>query len=449
MNLRHIAQLTLLAAVAASFGAQAGVGADEAAKLKTTLTPLGGDKAASKDGGIPAWTGGYTQAIPGDKPGGRRGDPFKSEKPLYTVTAANMAQYADKLTDGVKAMLAKYPNTYKLDVYPTHRTAVAPQWVYDNTFKNATRARLDGNIPVDAYGGIPFPLPKNGLEAIWNHKLAWRGASWEADFNQYQITSDGKTVLTTSGNIKQTMPYYYEDGSPEKFAGYFWTVNLVNDGPPIRAGEMIVGRENMDSAKSSAYVYLTGQRRVRKLPNACCDTPTPASAGLMSFDELSVFSGKTDLFDWKLVGKKEMLVPYNENRFLQARDADIIKGQHLNPEHVRWELHRVWVVEADLKPGQRHQAPKGKYYLDEDTWQAMLGDRWDANGQLWKTFWGFNYVMPDFPGAVQQTFGFYDLLSGQAYVSNVLNDKSYHHKATPRWPDNIFTGEGLAAQGVR
>jgi hypothetical protein len=449
MKLRHIAHLTLIAAAAAAFTAQAGVSADEAARLKTTLTPLGGEKAGNAAGTIPAWTGGYATPIPGDKPGGKRGDPFKGEKPLYSVTAANMAQHADKLSEGVKAMLRKYPNSYRLDVYPTHRTAVAPNWVYENTFKNATRARLEGDNLVGAYGGIPFPIPKNGIEAMWNHKLVWRGSSWEVDMNQYQVTADGKVVLTTSGKIRQGMPYYFEDGSPEKFAGYYWTINLANDGPPIRAGEMIVGREHVDPGKSSAYVYLAGQRRVRKLPNACCDTPTPASAGLMSFDEISVWTGKTDLFDWKLAGKKEILVPYHQNRLLQVKDADIVKGQHLNPDHVRWELHRVWVVEAALKAGQRHQAPKGVYYLDEDTWQAMLGDRWDANGQLWKTTWNFNYLMPDFPGTVQQTFGFYDLLSGQAYISNVLNDKSFHHRPTARWPDTMFTGEGLAAQGIR
>jgi hypothetical protein len=421
---------------------------EEAARLKTDLTPLGAERAGNKDGSIPAWTGGFTGSIPGDKPGGRRGDPFKDEKPLYTVTAQNMAQYEDKLSDGTKALLRKYPQTYKVNVYKTHRTATAPQWVYDNTLKNATRAKLDGQNLRGAYGGIPFPIAKSGVEAIWNHKLAWRGAAWEALLNQYQITADGKVVLTTDGHIRQRMPYYLPDGSPETFDGNFWEVNLLNVGPPIRAGEMIVGRLHVDNY-SNSYVYLTGQRRVRKLPNACCDTPTPATSGLMSFDELGVFSGKTDLFDWKVVGKKELLIPYNQNRFLQAKDASIITGQHLNPEHVRWELHRVWVVEATLKQGQRHQAPRSVYYLDEDTWQGVLGDRWDAKNQLWKTLWGFNYVMPDFPGTVQQTFGFYDLLSGQAYVANVLNDKSYHHRPAKPWPTETFTGDGLAAQGVR
>ncbi|MBK7279213.1 MAG: DUF1329 domain-containing protein [Betaproteobacteria bacterium] len=445
----HRTAAALLAALLGMAAAHAAVTPEEAARLKTELTPFGAEKAGNKDGSIPAWTGGYSTPIPGDKPGGRRGDPFKDDKPLYSVTAKNVDQHAGKLSDGVKALLKKYPDSFRLDVYPTRRTAVAPQWVYDNTAKNALRAKLDGHKLVGAYGGTPFPIPKSGLEAIWNHKLSWRGSAWEADFNQYQITANGQVVLTTDGRIRQRMPYYFDDGSVDSFEGVHWEVNLLNVGPPIRAGEMIVGRQHVDEEKSQSYVYLTGQRRVRKLPNACCDTPTPATAGLMSFDELSVFSGRTDRFDWKLVGKKELLVPYNQNRFLQARDAEIIKGQHLNPDHVRWELHRVWVVEASLAAGQRHQAPKSIYYLDEDTWLAVLGDRWDANGQLWKTLWVFNYVMPDFPGTVQQTFGFYDLLSGQAYVANVLNDKSFHHRPSKRWPTETFTGDGLAAQGVR
>jgi hypothetical protein len=441
--------ITIAASLAFSWSAMAAVSAEEAAKLGNELTPFGAEKAGNKEGTIPAWTGGFTGKIAGEKEGGRRGDPFKGEKPLYSVTAKNMAQHADKLTEGVKAMFKKYPDSYRIDVYPTHRTAMAPQWVYDNTSKNAVRAKMNGDIMEGAYGGIPFPIPKNGLEAIWNHKLAWRGEAWEADLNQYQLTSDGKVVLTTDGLIRQRMPYYFKEGTPESFEGVFWEVNLVNSGPPIRAGEMIVGRQNVDEDKSQSYVYLTGQRRVRKLPNACCDTPTPATAGLMSFDELSVFSGTTSRFNWKLVGKKEMLIPYNENRFLQAKDSEAVKPYHLNPDHVRWELHRVWVVEATLKPGERHQAPKSIYYLDEDTWVAQLGDRWDAKGQLWKTLWLFNYVMPDAPGTVQQTFGFYDLISGSGYVANVLNDKDFQHRFTKRWPTDLFTGQGLASQGVR
>lgn len=427
----------------------AAVSPEQAARLGEDLTPLGAERAGNAAGTIPAWTGGYNKPIPGEVLGGKRLDPFANEKPLYSVTYENMDQHAEYLTDGVKAMLKKYPETYRLDVYPTHRTATAPEWVYNYTQQNALNAKMDGHNIVGAYGGIPFPIPKDGLEALNNHRLSWRGVSWEADINQYQITSNGELVLTTDGLLKNQMPYYFQEGSSKDFDGYFWEVNLENYGPPIRSGERIAGRTNLDADKTKSYVYLAGQRRVRGLPNACCDTPTPATAGLMSFDELSVFSGRTDVFNWKLLGKKEMLIPYNENRFLQYSDKEAIGKHHLNPDAVRWELHRVWVVEATLAPGKRHQAERSTYYLDEDTWQGVLADRWDAKGQLWKTLWQFNYVMPEFPGTIAQTFGFYNLLSGEAYVANMMNDKEFHNQPVERMPTSTFTGQGLARQGIR
>jgi hypothetical protein len=449
MTLHRIALAYGLALACTS--AVAAVTAEEAAKLKSELTPFGAEKAGNKDGSIPAWTGGYTTPIPGDRPGGRRGDPFKDEKPLFSITAKNMDQYADKLTDGSKAMLKKYPD-YRIDVYKTHRTAAAPQWVYDNTFKNATRAKLSGDIPEAAYGGVPFPIAKTGAEVMWNHLLRWRGTSWGWSGTQYQLTADGKAVMTTDGTADQQMPYYFQDGSPETFAksNEYWMIRLINVGPPIRAGEAIVGRLQLDASKDQAWVYLTGQRRVRKLPNPCCDTPTPATAGVMSFDELETFTGRIDRFDWKLVGKQEVYIPYNGNKLLQPKtDAEVVGKHFPNPDHMRWELHRVWVVDAALRPGQRHQAPKGRYYCDEDTWMCVLADRWDANGQLWKTIWTHNFVAPDFPGTLSAAIGFNDLLSGAAYVGNLLNSKAAQWPIKQRFPDSNFTPDALAGEGVR
>lgn len=439
-------------ALAMATAAAAAVTADEAAKLKTELTPLGAEKAANKDGSIPAWTGGYTTPIAGDKPGGRRGDPFKDEKPLFSITSKNMSQYADKLADGTKALLAKYPDSYRIDVYKTHRTAAAPQWVYDNTAKNATRAKLNGDLVDGAYGGIPFPIPKNGAEVMWNHLLRWRGTSWQWTGTQYQLTADGKPVMTTDGSADQQMPYYFQDGSPESFAKApeYWMIRLLNSGPPIRAGEAITGRLNIDGTKDQAWVYLTGQRRVRKLPNPCCDTPTPATAGLMSFDEIETFTGRLDRFDWKLAGKKELYIPYNGNKLLQPKtDAEVLGAHFPNPDVVRWELHRVWVVDATLRQGQRHQAPKNRYYCDEDTWQCVLADRWDANGQLWKTVWTHTFVAPDLPGTISGAIGFNDLLSGVAFVGNLYNSKAAQYPIKPRYADSVFTPDALAGEGVR
>ncbi|WP_447750111.1 DUF1329 domain-containing protein [Pseudomonas nicosulfuronedens] len=448
--------VSLLTALSASLlfahGAFGAVSAEEAGKLKTTLTPLGGERAGNADGSIPAWTGGYTQVDPAYKDGGKRGDPFASEKPTLTITAQNMAQYAGKLTPGIQAMLKKYPDSYRLEVYPTHRSAAAPQSVYDATFANATSGKLvdgpAGPMPDGAAGGIPFPIPGNGVEAIWNHLLRWRGASWHSNFNQYLTTADGKHVLTNDSRGDFQMPWYLPGGSAEK--GVYWSIRMINDGPPLRAGEAITGLENLNADKAAVWTYLPGQRRVRRLPNACCDTPTPATAGVMSFDELYVFNGRVDRFDWKLVGKQEMYIPYNANKVFTAPSAEsLLDAHHLRSDAIRWELHRVWVVEATLKSGQRHVMPKSTYYLDEDTWAAVLGERYDARNQLAKVVWTSPVVMPDLPGVVTLTNGFYDLLSGAWFAGDLFAGKSEQYRIVPPYKDSVFTADAMAGEGVR
>lgn len=447
----------LLAAMLAAGSAQAAVTAAEAAKLKGDLTPLGGERAGNKDGTIPAWTGGLTTPTPGFKNGGRRPDPFAGEKPTLQITSKNADQYGDKLTDGVKALLKKYPDSFRLDVYKTHRTAAAPQYVYDNTFQNATRATVldapsTGPISKNAYGGFPFPIPKTGAEVMLNAQVRWRGESWNQQSAGYQVTSDGRPVLVHRVNVDNLSPFYFKDGTLDKFdGGAYWMVRVSTSGPAIRAGEAILGHLFVDESKTATWVYLTGQRRVRKLPNACCDTPHPTSAGIVSFDEIETFSSKLSRFDWKLIGKKEMYIPYNSNRLLvPTKNEDVLGTHHLNPDHVRWELHRVWVVEANLKPGERHTSPRGRYYIDEDSWWPVLAERWDSNGQLWRVPFSIPVVMPDLPGVVGTAWGTYELLGGTYFVTELMNESAEQFKfLSPRLREEHFASESLGGEGVR
>jgi len=448
MNLKSIFTAGVLVTAIAP-AAMAGVSPAEAARLKSELTPLGAERAGNADGTIPAWNGGLTTPTPGFVNGGRRPDPFKDEKPLFSITARNMAQYDSKLTDGVKAMFKRYPDSYRIDVYKTHRTAAAPQWVYDNTARNAVNGKLDGKVPTGVSGGIPFPVAPSGEQAMWNHTLRWRGTNLRTQIHSMQVTGEGRQVMTVDGLLDMQFPYYAKAASGGSSDEYF-NLRLFNYGPPIRAGEAIVGRQNIDEDKTQAWVYLTGQRRVRKLPQPCCDTPAPATAGLMSFDEVGVWGGRMDRFDWKMVGKKEIFIPYNSNRSLvPTKVGDLLAPKHLNPDHVRWELHRVWVVEATLKAGQRHVMSKSRYYLDEDTWTAVLSDRWDANGQLWKTMWALPFVMPDLPGVYQGPNGFYDLLTGAYFAGDVVNEQKTQFETMPPFKDALFTPEAMAAEGLR
>lgn len=448
-------KVALLSALLAAAGvASAAVSEKEAARLGSDLTPFGAEKAGNADGSIPAWTGGYTKVDASFTNGGKRSDPFASEKPLFVINASNMDKYADQLSDGLKAMMKKYPDTFTIPVYPTHRTAAAPQWVYDNTKVNATHANLKDSRVSGAFGGIPFPVPQNGEEIVWNHLLRWRAPAHHVDVRGMQTTAAGQHVPTVFASGDFQMPYYFKDSNVAEFEkdnkGVYWTIRLLNYGPPIRAGEAIVGRENIKAGAGQTWVYFTGQRRVRKLPNACCDTPTPASAGISMFDQTDVFNGQTDRFDWKIVGKQEMVIPYNANRLFQRPSDKILLDHHVNPEDMRYEKHRVWVVEATVKQGQRHLSPKRRYYFDEDTWAAVLADHWDANGQLWQMGFQNPIVMPDIPATVSpMNFGFYDLISGAWYLDGVLNDSEEQYKVMPKYDDFTFTPEAMAGEGIR
>ncbi|WP_121359608.1 DUF1329 domain-containing protein, partial [Pseudomonas aeruginosa] len=95
----------------------AAISADEAAKLGTSLTPLGAEKAGNADGSIPAWDGGLATNAGSVDSRGFLANPYASEQPLFTITAQNVDQYKDKLTPGQLAMFKRYPDTYKIPVY--------------------------------------------------------------------------------------------------------------------------------------------------------------------------------------------------------------------------------------------------------------------------------------------------------------------------------------------
>jgi hypothetical protein len=452
MNLfaKHILATAALLACAAT--AQAAVSADEAAKLKTTLTPMGAEKAGNKDGSIPPWEGGMAKATPGYKNGDARPDLFPGEKPTLSISAKNMAPYADKLSDGVQALMKKYPD-FHIEVYPTHRTAAAPQSVYDNSFKNATRAKTtEGGYGMEgAFGGVPFPIAKDGYEAMWNQRTAWRGGNVSLPMRVWVVTADGRRAMVSGGTQTLRQGFYDKDSNLEKFDGYYQFGKFVANAPGSKAGEAILALDGVsEAAPRGLWQYLVGQRRVRKAPSVAYDTPDSVTSGIGLFDEAFTLFGPIDKHELKLVGKREMYIPYNNNRAAAAKVEDLVTPNTLNPAQVRWELHRVWEVEATLAAGKRHVVPKRKYYIDEDSWQTALFDGWDAKGQLWRTNFALMLTAPDVP--VVSNFvlwGGYDLQNGSYYLNMASNELAKQYEIQPPIPRSFFSAESLSSEGAR
>jgi hypothetical protein len=447
----------IVTALAALFsnGASAAVSPDEAKQLGTTLTAVGAEKAGNTDGTIPEYAGGIKP--PADfKPGsGFRPDPFANEKPHLVITGKDAAAQADKLTEGTKELLKRYP-TMRLDVYPTHRTVAVPQRVLDNTLKNATGAKtIEGGVALEnVLPGYPFPIPKTGSEAIWNHLLRYNGLGYDnARYDNWNVDAAGVPTLAVTADVNWAWPIY----DPKKTGTInptdpYWYSKLQYVGPPRRNGEALLLIDAVNPVKQPRKVwqYLPGQRRVKLAPDLAYDTPNPGSAGAGTYDDVSVFNGAIDRFDWKLIGKKEMYVPYSNYRLTYHKPvSDITKPNHLNPDFVRWELHRVWVVEAMLKPDKRHIYSKRVFYLDEDSWTALASDQYDARGQLYRSSFAFPSYSYDVQAPFADTFAIYDFSSGVYNITGLFGPYSGLKYMTELPKESFWASEALAGAGLR
>ena len=218
--------------------------------------------------------------------------------------------------------------------------------------------------------------------------------------------------------------------------------------PPFKAGESLVVRDSIDRDQPrQAWQYLLGQRRVRRAPTVSYDTPDFVASGANYFDEVQGFFGSVDRFNWTLKGKQELLVPYNTNNFVGASLDDALSTYHLNPDHVRWEKHRVWVVEANVADGKRHAVPKRTYYVDEDSWLVLLVDGYDAEDKLWRTSMVTPFVVPKIPTLMMKTATVFNLQANTMSVIQALNEENFRTVETK--PETFFTGDAVAAEAVR
>ncbi len=414
------------------------------------LTPFGAVKAGNADGSIPAWTGENLPLPAGYQSGDPRPLPFPDEKPVVVITSANLSEHQDKLSNGQLGLFQKHPD-YSIQVYPTHRTAIAPQYVYDYIKKNATNAKTGdgGNTISGAYGGIPFPIPKDGYEVMWNHLLSWQGKTVYFVSDDHLMAHDGEIVFESRTRSWQQFPYYFENGE-SRFQGIYLEGFLLPIAPPYEAGGAILAFQSVNPVimPQEGWVYLQGQRRTRRAPELEYDTPDTISGGTENWDEVDIFLGKLVQYDCKYLGIREMYVPYNSNRINHAAVADQFQPHFVNPDLMRWELHRCRVVEMTLKPGARNVDARRIIYCDEDTGSAIMAEVYDAQNVLWKFQHGNPCIYPDIP--CLQTFQFYctyDLHAGNYGVDGHFDAETQPQlKRIPELPASFFTPGELAAK---
>ena len=412
--------------------ALAKVPAAEAEKLGKELTCVGAEKAGTKDG-VPEFTGKWLGTPPGvqytPNVGQHPVDPYANEKPLFSITAENQAKYADKLSEGQKALFAKFPKTFRMDVYPGHRDFRLSDSACEVAMKNALNAEIsDGGLGIKGAvkGAIPFPIPKNGQEALMNNMFPNRAFNEDKTTDFANVLSDGSISWGRQRNRNlDAVGQPNEIGKPlEGIMAYSRTETLL---PEREKGGVSVSSEPINFAKDKrlAWSYDPGTRRVRQVPEYGFDQPLGGSGGKMTIDSDRLFNGSPERYNWKLLGKREMYVPANAYK-LHAKTvkyADLLKPGVPNADFIRWELRRVWAVEGTLKDNYRHLYGKRVLFLDEDTGQAVMSDMYDARGSLWQYAFLNYYYGFDIKAFQAGTAFYFDLNSGGYIAYNLFQER--------------------------
>lgn len=445
----------VLALAAFSQLTTAAVSVQQAERLKSELTPLGAERAGNGSD-IPEWRGGVSApTLDYKKPGQHHSNPYPKDKPLFIITADNVESHKEFLTEGQLALFKTYPDTFKMPIYKTRRSAAAPEWIYENTYKNAIRAELNQNGAGlrYAYGGIPFPLAKNGLEAIWNHITRWRGVFFSRRSSEVAVQKDGGFSLVT---VQQDIlfNYYNPDATIDDLNNILFYYLSFTKAPARLAGGAVLVHETIDQVEESrqAWGYNAGQRRVRRAPNLAYDTPIAAADGLRYADDTDMFNGAPDRYNWKLIEKKEIYIPYN-NYDLSSKQLtykEILKPGHINPDHTRYEKHRVWVVEANLKSGARHVYNKRRFFIDEDTWGIAVADQYDSAGDLWRVSMAYLKNYYELPVTWTTLDVFHDVKARRYHVQGLDNEERSTVDFSLDIPnDQYFTPSALRRRGKR
>ncbi len=389
-------------------------------------TPYGAEFKGNADGSIPNWQGGLENKK-------EFGSVLLKEKPLYTIDASNMNQYRSILPDALSALIERYPETMKVPVFTSYRPAYYFDWIYDAIRKNRDSAKLidDGSSVVGAYPGIPFPDPKNGYEVLWNHVLSFRGVSFDVKAWEMVVQENRRSTVIKS-RVKVSSEYYNKnrDKSEEDQIHSYYLSTVIY--PPKMSGSSLLVHERVNGSviPRQAWGYLAGQRRVVRIPSIDYDAPMPRSEGIRFADEVDIYIGSIDRYQWRLLGKKEMIIPYNNKKLyedLQVSDGPsdaILTKFHLNPKSLRYEKHRVWVIEGVLKKGSAHPYKKRILYLDEDSWNAVLAENYNRNGDLWRVSASYVRFYHIFPGIFKVVDVHHDLKDKAYYAQGALGGQS-------------------------
>ncbi len=367
------------------------------------LTPAGAERAGTPDGVIPAWTGGLREPPAGWRPEMGYVNPFPDDRPITVITRSGTERFKAELSPGLLALLDRVSD-FQLPLYSTRRTAGYPDTVI-------TKKEI-----------APFPFPRNGEEVMRNVIQRYVGGSVTREGRAFPVRANGEHYAIGTWSRRVYAPYL--DGAPETLL--FVAMGGFQSPASLRGNLALVHEpRSLESDKRQAWLYNAAQRRVRRAPDLAYDAVGDGSEGMLTVDQVDGFNGATDRYDWQLLGKRIMIVPYNTYAVAEqsVKDQARLRRGSVNGALMRYERHRVWIVEATLKPGQSHIYAKRRFYVDEDSWTVLIEEAYSRRGDLWRVALHglvqfYDAVTPGIRLSI-----YHDLDSGSYFVSGLDGDR--------------------------
>ena len=451
-----IIALTCCLFMLVSYSSLAGVSQKEVQKLGEVLTPFGSILGGNIDRSIPAWTGGISK--PEAKSGEHHTDLFKDEEPILVIDSDNLEKYSKNLTAGQLKMFNSFSDSYSMNIYPSYRTHAMPDWVNKNSIENAKSSSLSkkGTGVINAYGGIAFPIlhgsnSDQALQTMWNHMTRWRGIYVVRRTSEIAVNRNGQ--FNTVINQQEVLFNFHVPGKAfddlDNKLLYYITFTVS---PARLAGGALLVHETLDQTiqKREAWDYNAGQRRVRRAPNLAYDSPLASSNHIAAIDEVDMYNGAPDRYSWNYKGLSERYIPYNNYKINEKgrQYSDMLKPGHIDPEFVRWEKHRVHVVEATLKKQSRHVYAKRTFYIDEDSWSIAMSEQYDRRGEMLHFNMSLLKNFYELPGVFTSADVIHDLQSQKYFVHGLYSEETnapVFHSEPP--PKRYFTSSSLRRRG--
>jgi hypothetical protein len=427
------------------------------AQSSPQFTVSGAERSGNADGRIPKSPERTDQPLPGWKPGASREQfsLYAKEIPLQIIAQNNVNQFEKMLSPGAIALLKSKPG-YTMPVYPTHRSCGLPALVAENTLRFQGKAHIARNgwsIEDATLPSIPFPHPRTGSEALWNFLVQYQGlgVEWSNGKSYLSPRSSDADPITYSWHARTYYPW--AEGKSVPVGDMKAATTISYRSPAAMSGQAVLQRFYFDKPAES-YYYFPGQRRMRRMANYAYDAPLIGFEKTYPSDAGSVFNGNPDRFEWVLKGKRELYVPYNALNITDkdAQGESIFGNKFISAKVRRYELHRVWVIEGNLRPGMRHSTPHKVIYLDEDSWSAVAGEDYDADGAIVRykeaaaiPIWELGSCSSLF------TFTLYDFVQDRyvrdGYISDERELKVFSKATAPWLRSESFSPEAITAQG--